>query len=223
MAKVKNGKNFCTLYLVRHGETEWNITHTIMGHTDSPLTQTGINQAKDTAQKLKKINFAAVFSSDLLRARRTAEIIAAEKKLAVETTEALRERTFGRYEGQVYEKYQKKFARLIKKYQKMSDEDRFTFRTTPEVESDQELMDRVIRFLRQTAVAYQGKNVLLVTHGGVLRVLLIRLGFAGYDQLPAYAVDNGAYARIQCDGVDFFVKETYKVNQAKPTAKAEPY
>ena len=212
MAKVKNGKNFCTLYLVRHGETEWNITHTIMGHTDSSLTQTGINQAKDTAQKLKKINFAAVFSSDLLRARRTAEIIAAEKKLAVETTEALRERTFGRYEGQVYEKYQK-----------MSDEDRFTFRTTPEVESDQELMDRVIRFLRQTAVAYQGKNVLLVTHGGVLRVLLIRLGFAGYDQLPAYAVDNGAYAKILCDGVDFFVKDTYKVNQAKPAAKAEPY
>ena len=183
----------------------------------------GINQAKDTAKKLKDINFAAVFSSDLLRARRTAEIIAAEKKLAVETTEALRERTFGRYEGQVYEDYQKKFARLIKKYQKMSDEDRFTFRTNPEVESDQELMDRVIRFLRQTAVAYQGKNVLLVTHGGVLRVLHIRLGFAGYDQLPAYAVDNGAYARIQCDGVDFFVKETYKVNQAKPTAKAEPY
>src|SRR3989338_5958303 len=191
-----SGKNFCTLYLVRHGETEWNITHTIMGHTDSPLTQTGINQAKDPAKKLKDINFAAVFSSDLLRARRTAEIIAAEKKLAVETTEALRERTFGRYEGQVYEDYQKKFARLIKKYQKMSDEDRFTFRTNPEVESDQELMDRVIRFLRQTAVAYQ---------------------------LPAYAVDNGAYARIQCDGVDFFVKETYKVNQAKPTAKAEPY
>ena len=47
-----SGKNFCTLYLVRHGETEWNITHTIMGHTDSPLTQTGINQAKDTAKKV---------------------------------------------------------------------------------------------------------------------------------------------------------------------------
>ena len=91
-------KRFCTLYLVRHGETDWNVKGLLQGHTDIDLNKTGIKQAKELAKKLRRIKFAISFSSDLLRARRTAEIIATEKKIAVKTTTTLRERKFGRFE-----------------------------------------------------------------------------------------------------------------------------
>ena len=92
-------KKNCTIYLVRHGETEWNEKKLIQGHSDIPLNKKGEIQAKQLGEKLKDIHFEAVFSSDLVRAKRTAEIMVLEKKLAVITTKALRERLFGRYEG----------------------------------------------------------------------------------------------------------------------------
>ena len=67
--------NHCTLYIVRHGETEWNKNHTIMGQLDSPLTPLGVKQVTTTAEALKHVHFDAIFSSDSPRAQRTAEII----------------------------------------------------------------------------------------------------------------------------------------------------
>jgi broad specificity phosphatase PhoE len=75
--------NPCTFYITRHGETVWNIQQRMQGQQDSPLTENGILQAKAAAEKLKKIHFDHAFSSDLLRARRTAEIIAADHDLAI--------------------------------------------------------------------------------------------------------------------------------------------
>ena len=79
----QNDKNLCTLYLVRHGETEWNKTGIVMGQLDSPLTEAGLGQAKTTAQELKGVNFDAIFSSDLHRAHKTAEIIKLERELVI--------------------------------------------------------------------------------------------------------------------------------------------
>ena len=75
--------------------TEWNEIGLIQGHSDSPLTAQGITQAKELAKKLKNVKFDLIFSSDLLRAKRTAEIIALEHKLFVQTSKLLRERDFG--------------------------------------------------------------------------------------------------------------------------------
>src|SRR3989339_1397072 len=101
--------NYCHLYLVRHGETEWNVQKIIQGHKDIPLNQKGEKQARRLAKKLVKIKFGVVFSSDLLRAKRTAEIVVLEKKIAVKTTKTLRERHFGRFEGKSWkERFNKK-------------------------------------------------------------------------------------------------------------------
>ena len=54
-------KNYCTLYLVRHGESEWNVTHITQGQSNSSLTETGIQQAKDVANEFKDIHFDAIF------------------------------------------------------------------------------------------------------------------------------------------------------------------
>src|SRR3989338_5919677 len=106
-------QNFCTIYLVRHGETEWNEKKIIQGHSDIPLNKKGELQAKELGQEFKGIHFDAVFSSNLIRAKRTAEIAVLEKKLAVVTTNALRERMFGRFEGKHISELRKAFGELL--------------------------------------------------------------------------------------------------------------
>ena len=91
-------KDFCTIYLVRHGETDWNVKNIIQGQIDIPLNKKGENQALEIANELKDIHFDAIFSSDLSRAKRTAEIIATERKLAVVATKTLREMYFGKFQ-----------------------------------------------------------------------------------------------------------------------------
>jgi broad specificity phosphatase PhoE len=194
-------KNYCTLYLVRHGETDWNKKKLIQGVTDVPLNKKGERQAEELAQKLTGVKFDAVFSSDLVRAKRTAEIISLEKKLAVKTTKALRERFFGQFEGLSYTRYNKKIVSLLKEY-------RLRAKKIRELEGDEEMMARLIPFLREVAVGYFGKSVLMLSHGGIMRAFLIHLGFATYETLPSGSISNLAYVKLRCDGVDFFIEET---------------
>ena len=72
-------KKYCTIYFARHGETSWNVKKMIQGIKDIPLNKKGEEQAMMIGEKLKNIKFDAVFSSDLIRAKRTAEIILLEK------------------------------------------------------------------------------------------------------------------------------------------------
>ena len=83
----ENKENYCTLYLVRHGETEWNVKKINQGQSESALTEVGIEQAKETGEKLKHIKFDAIFSSDLSRTQRTAEIIKLDRELVIKTSE----------------------------------------------------------------------------------------------------------------------------------------
>lgn len=195
--------NYCTLYVTRHGETQWNILGRVQGHTDSPLTHKGVKQAKNLALEFKNIKFDAVYSSDLLRAKRTAEIAILEHKLAVETTEALRERNFGKYEGST-----KKVLELLEELR-----DKNIPYETENIESDEKLTERIITFLREIAVAYPNKTVLIVTHGGVLVRLLRHLGFMSYEELRLYSVGNTSWLKLESDGVDFFVRETKRIEK----------
>jgi broad specificity phosphatase PhoE len=202
----------CFIYLVRHGETEWNEKKLIQGHSDIPLNKKGEIQAKDLSKKLSHVKFAAVFSSDLIRAKRTAEIITLEKKIAVKTTKALRERYFGRFEGTSWEE-DKQYQSYLNKFSKLSYKERYYKKPYEDTESDEKLMVRFIPFLRQVAVAYPGKNILIVTHGGVMRVFLIHLGYGTYITLPSGSINNTAYVKLMSDGVDFFIKETFGIEK----------
>ena len=136
--------NYCTIYLVRHGRTDWNEKGKIQGHTDRVLDSTGKTQALELAKELKQIKFDKVFSSDLLRAKQTAEIIALEHKLAVETIKALREREFGIFEGRHWTALNKEMEATLKELDQNS---RFSYKHHPSMESDKELMSRFITFL----------------------------------------------------------------------------
>ena len=210
---TKTTNNYCTLYIARHGETEWNIEHRIQGRGDSPLTSKGIQQAKDLAQKLRHIHFDAVFSSDLTRAKRTAEVIALDKELAVITAQALRERAFGSFEGKTDSEFTQELQDLLDQRDQLVDEARFKFKLHPEIETDEEIVSRSLVYLREIAVSNTGKTVLIVTHGGIIRGLLIHLGFGTYAQLHHSAVGNAAYIKLASDGVDFFIKETFGIHK----------
>lgn len=202
---------YCTIYLVRHGETEWNVTDIVQGHADSFLTKKGEEQARELTKKFRKIHFDAVFSSDLLRARRTAKIIILERRLAIKTTKLLRERKFGQYEGKHVSVYKKELQHLLEKLDKLPDKERKRFKLASDIESDEEMFTRFNIFLRETSVAYLGKTILVVTHGGIIRIFLIHLGYGNYKELPAGSIKNTAFIKLLSDGTDYFIDEVFGV------------
>ncbi len=191
----------CTIYIARHGQTQWNVKGRIQGHTDSPLTKEGINQAKDLATELSHIKFDAVYSSDLLRAQRTAQIVALEHQLIIKTKTSLRERNFGPLEGQ-----NKDGLVLLEQLRKQ----KIPYETK-NIESDEKIIQRVILLLRELAIAYPGKTILVVSHGGILRTLLEHLGFATHEQMIKVSIGNTSYIKLESDGIDFFIKETKRI------------
>lgn len=204
----------CTIYLVRHGQSEWNVASLMQGRTSGvPLTKTGIQQARAIAKRFQKIKFAAIFSSDLMRARQTAQIIAFQRKLAVTTARAIRERSFGKYEGKTLRQYQEDLQETLKRFEALSDKDKPGFEFPHGIEGIGEMMTRVITWLREISVAYAGKNVLLISHGGVLRLLLIHLGYGTYQQLPPFSIDNTGYVVLESDGVEMKIKEVIGVHK----------
>ena len=208
---VVENNNFCTLYLVRHGETEWNRKGIVMGQSDSPLTEEGVEQVKQTAQELKNVPLDAIFSSDLHRAQKSAEIMKLERQLAIQTSKALRERTYGRWEGKMGEDYRKNFQHLFDKVKQLSEKEAKSFKFANDIESDKEVIGRFITQLREIAVAYPNKTVLVVSHGGCIRTFLMHLG---YGEMPVGSFSNAGYVKVICDGIDFFIKEVKGVNKS---------
>lgn len=153
------------LTLVRHGQTDWNLARRIQGSTDIPLNETGRADARQAAEKLAGTTHHAVYSSPLLRARETAEIIA--DRLGLELADVvpdIREREFGDGEGLLVEDY-------IRTYGDWHAE-------VPGAESLQEVGQRAIAALHAIArqarrrSAPQAESVLVVAHGGVIRAVI---------------------------------------------------
>lgn len=209
----------CTIYLVRHGETDNNKNGIIQGsRIDADLNSTGEIQAKAAAERLKKIPFAAAFSSDLVRARRTAEIISLEHNLAVVTNKAIRERSLGAMEGKSETEFRTKLKKLLLKFDALSDEAKYDFDFPYGIENINSAIARLISFLRMISVAYLGKTVLVVSHGALIRHFLIRVGFATFKQLSWTAgkqppISNLGHVVFDSDGIDFFIKDTYGIHK----------
>ena len=87
------------IYLVRHGETAWNKEGRVQGSEDIPLNEKGIELAEITSEGMKEIPFEIIFSSPLIRARKTAEIMRRDRKVQIVTDNRLQEMSFGKYEG----------------------------------------------------------------------------------------------------------------------------
>ncbi len=204
---------YATIYIVRHGETDWNVKNIVQGQSDSVLNEKGKKQAKSVSEKFKDATFDVIFSSDLSRAKQTAEIINMEHKLVVNTTKLLREKFLGKYEGGSRKIYEEENKAILEKLEKLTEEENRKFKISDEVESDEEVLVRFITILREIAVTYPGKTILVVTHNGMMRALLIHLGWASYDDLPWEGIENGAHIKLESNGVEFIIKEAEGINK----------
>ena len=92
-------RDMTEIWIVRHGQTDWNVEGRYQGQADRPLNAVGLAQAQQAAEQLRGRDFAAIYSSDLQRARVTAEIIAGQLGLPVQVDRRLREVNQGEWEG----------------------------------------------------------------------------------------------------------------------------
>lgn len=147
------------IWLIRHGETDWNIQKRVQGWTDVPLNATGHKQAELLAASLEGIPFKHIYSSDLIRAHDTAKAIARRTGAAITTTKALREQYFGQGEGLLASEKERRFPN-----------------GAPDEESRQMLEARIGQFLQQVADTHRTGRVILAAHGRVIGASLTWLG-----------------------------------------------
>ena len=194
-----------TIYVFRHGQTTGNIRKQYDGFGDVLLTEVGEAQAQARAVEFKDIQFDAVYSSDLIRAKRTAELIKAERNLEVKTSELLRERNYGHFDGKNREELLAEYKEVFDEYEQIANhEEKLRYNFGGAAEDIDILVSRFIRALREIALANLGKTVLVVAHGSVMRAFLGHLDPEYYS----WRFDNTGWFKVLSDGVDFELKET---------------
>lgn len=152
--------------LVRHGETAWNVEKRLQGHLDIPLNETGVAQAAASAQGLADIAFSAIYSSDLLRARTTAQAAAEVIGLPVQLTPELRERRCGIFQGLTQKEAGERYPDQYHYYR-----DRHVDFVIPDGESLAGMAERITATFNRLAAAHVGETILIVSHGGVLDII----------------------------------------------------
>jgi alpha-ribazole phosphatase len=160
------------LFLVRHGETDWNLTRRYQSHSDMPLNQNGIQQAQSLAKRLSKERIDAIYSSDLWRTMETANCIAKEYKpvLVVQSDPRWRELSFGNWDGLNHEEIQAGWQMEINRW--YADP---VNSCPPEGETILQLSERVRSAWDELQSQHKDETVLLVSHGGTIQVLLCML------------------------------------------------
>ena len=152
---------------VRHGETAWNVDSRIQGQLDIPLNEKGRWQAHRAARALAARGpVAAIYSSDLLRARETARSIGDATGLIVVTEQSLRERAFGSFEGQTFTELEASWPKETVRWRQRDPD-----WTPPGGESLTCVRERVLQITDALAERHIGEQIVLVSHGGVLDAL----------------------------------------------------
>ncbi len=180
------------LLCIRHGETEWNAVRRIQGQTDIDLNARGLAQAAALAQALAGQTLDAVYSSDLRRARNTAEPLARPRGLSLCLEPALRERAFGSFEGRSFTELEVVHAQDCERWRRRDPD----WGAPGGGESLFALRERVHGALLSIARRHRGQTVAVVTHGGALDCLY-RIA-TGQDMLAprTWELRNAAINRL---------------------------
>ena len=180
------------IYLLRHGEVQGAETRRFIGHLDVPLSPVGERQCTIQAARLRGARLAALFSSDLTRARRSAEIIGAPHGLAPTIVPALREMDMGRWDGLTAGEIRAREPDAFADW--MARVGEFPF---PEGESVPDLLARVGPAFDAIAAAHAGQAIAIVAHGGPNRALLCRALGVPLGRLLAFGQDYGALSVLE--------------------------
>ena len=172
-----------TIYIVRHGQTEWNLLGKTQGHGNSDLTPKGIEQAELLSDSMTKYPIDYIYSSDLGRAYQTAEIIGNKLNIEVEKTEALREMNFGTWEGRIIKDIIEEDPELYKMWRNEPH-----LAKIPQGETLSQIKERTDAFIKEINEKYDGKHIVLVTHSLCARIML--LSFLDSDVKNIYRINQ---------------------------------
>ena len=182
---------------VRHGETEANLNGVLQGQTDTPLNELGLRQAQCASDRLKHEHIDMIFSSDLSRALRTAELIAEPHHLPVMKLHALREWDLGALQGGKWVDLREKYPEVMNSFQEEHAEV-----LVPDGESRSVFYQRVADCLDEMPERFAGKRILLVAHGGVLKAMFHHIVGPVSDRSRLPLTSNASVSRFRyVDGV----------------------
>lgn len=177
--------------LIRHGETAWNRATRIQGHSDIPLSPLGLAQAQRLAEALADEPLAAIYASDLSRARQTADALAGAQGLPVRLDTGLRERAFGRFEGLSWEEIAQTYPEDATRWR----------RREPDFpvgggESLTVFSARCLQAATRAVAAHPGQSIALVAHGGVLDCLYRAATRTALDAPRSWQLGNATINRL---------------------------
>ena len=162
------------IYVVRHGETEWNAVNKVLGRTDIPLNSRGIEQAHELARSLRDVQIDVFLCSPLCRAIQTADAISKETGISYKVDDRLIEQDFGIFEG--IDRFDRKYQEAKREY----------FVRYPGGESYFDMAARVFSLIQELS----GKNALLVTHGGICRIIRSYFEDMGNEEFVQFSQGN---------------------------------
>lgn len=175
------------LIVVRHGQTLWNLQRKYQGHSDIALSDTGLKQAEAVAERLAAETIDAVYASDLSRAFKTAECIAAKHNLTVNVVPELREIKFGDWEGLTYEEISERWPGLLGKLWTTPDELQI-----PGGETFQQLKERAYAAIKKIVADHPDQTVAVVAHGGTIGTILCAMLEIHLNHVWSIRQDNTA-------------------------------
>ena len=178
-----------SLYLLRHGETQWNVEKRFQGSKDSPLTEVGKRQAQSHGTLLQSVGVANIICSTLGRVRETIRIIQAVWQGTVIYDERLRELGAGAWEGLTFIEVANQYPNLMSRSKRWW----FDFKS-PGGESNRELRSRLEPLLAE--IITTPYDLAILTHGAVLRMLLELLLDIPYQENPTFTIENETVFRI---------------------------
>ena len=178
------------VFLIRHGQTEWNVAGRAQGHSDVGLDETGYAQAEKVASVLEEEGIHKILSSDLQRCIETADPLVNRLGIDLQTYTDLRERTFGELEGAHYTEIRAYFS-AESRVQGLE-----TFEIRPEGgESLKDVWKRLGKVHR--TLERESRNVALFTHGGTCGLLLARLIRSQVATASSFRFENGAITELR--------------------------
>ncbi|SMD06055.1 alpha-ribazole phosphatase [Sporomusa malonica] len=175
------------LIVVRHGQTLWNLERKYQGHSDIALNDKGLRQAEAVAARLSEETIDAVYASDLSRAFKTAECIAAKHGLKVNLVPELREIKFGDWEGLTYEQISDRWPGLLGKLWTTPDE-----LEIPGGETFHQLKERAYAAIKKIVDAHPEQTVIVVAHGGTIGTILCAMLDIHLNHVWSIKQDNTA-------------------------------
>lgn len=199
------------VYLIRHGETEWNSLRRYQGHSDIQLNSKGLEQAKLLSKCLASMSIQAVYSSDLSRAAETARIVAGPHGLQVQVDPMFRELHFGHWEGKTFEEINAGYPSEIILWQQNPGS-----LLVPGGESFPILQKRAYDRLLQLIDDHPEQDFALVAHGGTIRSLLCAILGVDLNRAWQFRQDNTALNTIDFydgKGIIMGINDTHHLSQ----------